>query len=92
VKLIYTHAPHEKVLVFSISAQALLMAKKAMDLNDINSVIMGSGRSSRKALSDFMTRDDISVFLMSLKAGSAGLTLVRANHVILLDLSLNHTP
>ncbi|CAI9097082.1 OLC1v1033389C1 [Oldenlandia corymbosa var. corymbosa] len=44
-----------------------------------------------KAVKDFNTRPEVTVMLMSLKAGNLGLNMVAACHVILLDLWWNPT-
>ena len=44
---------------------------------------------ARKAVASFREDDEVGVFLLSHRAGAAGLTLVRANHVFLLEPALD---
>ena len=48
-----------------------------------------STQATRKALERFRDEDATRVFLLSHRAGAQGLTLVRANHVFLLEPSLD---
>ncbi|KFM24288.1 E3 ubiquitin-protein ligase SHPRH [Auxenochlorella protothecoides] len=83
-------APQEKSLVFSQHVAALDLVALALQTNGIKHVALVGGRGTvRKAIADFRDDDEVRVFLLSHRAGAAGLTLVRANHVFLLEPSLD---
>ena len=51
--------------------------------------LLACARQTRKALASLREDEDVRVFLLSHRAGAAGLTLVRANHVYLLDPAMD---
>lgn len=76
----------EKVLVFSQFTSALEIFRSILSGYNIGSYILtGSTTDRMRIVNDFNTHDDISVFLISLKAGGTGLNLTAASRVILLD-------
>jgi len=82
--------PDEKSLVFSQFPEALKLLGKALKLNGLSFVELETGRKSKKrALQVFKNDPECRVFLLSLRAGGAGLTLVTANHVFLLEPALD---
>ncbi|KXZ46935.1 hypothetical protein GPECTOR_39g429 [Gonium pectorale] len=81
--------PAEKSLVFSQWADALQIVRRGLHDNGIGCVALESGRKTREAVTSFLNDDSCRVFLLSLRQGAAGLTLVRANHVFLLEPSLD---
>ncbi|GFR52459.1 hypothetical protein Agub_g15034 [Astrephomene gubernaculifera] len=81
--------PDEKSLVFSQWPEALQIVERGLQLNGIRCVTLESGRRGRSAVKAFLNDDSCRVFLLSLRQGAAGLTLVRANHVFLLEPSLD---
>lgn len=77
-----------KAIVFSSFKTALLDLEALMNEEDIQvGVITGdtSGKDRMDLATDFNTKDDIKVLLVSLKAGGVGLNLVGADTVIHLD-------
>lgn len=86
-------SPHEKSLVFSQHPAALQLVSLALKANGIRHASLGVGGrgtvAARDAVSAFRECDDVRVFLLSHRAGAAGLTLTRANHVFLLEPSLD---
>lgn len=84
-------APHEKSLVFSQHVRALELVGLALQANGVrHAALTGGGRgAARRGLSSFRDDDGVRVFLLSHRAGAAGLTLVRANHVFLLEPALD---
>jgi len=76
----------EKVLVFSHFPDALNLLSRAMTSNKIKHVTLLSGtRLDPTSLAHFNNDSQTKAFLLSMQAGSAGLTLARANHVMLLE-------
>lgn len=94
-KLLYTRellketiSNGHKAIVFSSFKTALLDLEALMNEEDISvGVITGdtSGKDRMDLATDFNTKDDIKVLLVSLKAGGVGLNLVGADTVIHLD-------
>ena len=84
-------APHEKCLVFSQYPAALDLVGLALSTNGLRHVSLTSGGrgGARRAIALFREDDEVRVFLLAHRVGAAGLTLVRANHVFLLEPSLN---
>ncbi|KAI7841185.1 hypothetical protein COHA_005151 [Chlorella ohadii] len=84
--------PEEKVLVFSEYPDCLRAIQKL--LPDIGlqhrSLIGSSSAASRsKAIRDFQTDPPTKVFLITHRAGGAGITLTAATHIILCEPTLN---
>lgn len=85
-----TTAPMEKSLVFSQFPEALKLVSMALKTNDIKHVqLIGGRKAVSNAVTQFHDDDDVRVFLLSHRAGAQGLTLVRANHVFLLEPALD---
>ncbi|KAG1672797.1 hypothetical protein FOA52_002785 [Chlamydomonas sp. UWO 241] len=87
-------SPGEKVLVFSQFRDALVLLSKALDVNKVRHVKMLSGGGGgaaavRGTLRMFNEDDDVRVLLLSLQTQAAGLTLVRASHVFLLEPAMD---
>lgn len=77
---------NEKVLVFSQFVGALEEMELILKNQNISyEKIYGDTRDRVSPIERFMKDKDISVFLISLKAGGVGLNLTAANNVILLD-------
>lgn len=77
-----------KVLIFSFFAKTLVHMKEILKENQIESYLITGETSAKERLiqaDSFNTKDDISVMLVSLKAGGTGLNLVGADIVIHLD-------
>eukprot|EP00195_Chlamydomonas_chlamydogama_P011566 CAMPEP_0202907760 /NCGR_PEP_ID=MMETSP1392-20130828/43726_1 /ASSEMBLY_ACC=CAM_ASM_000868 /TAXON_ID=225041 /ORGANISM="Chlamydomonas chlamydogama, Strain SAG 11-48b" /LENGTH=203 /DNA_ID=CAMNT_0049596801 /DNA_START=164 /DNA_END=771 /DNA_ORIENTATION=+ len=84
-----TNSPDDKSLVFTMFPDFLKLVGKALDLNGIGHVSFVSGRNMRKTINQFQVEPEVRVFLLGLHNHCAGLTLVRANHVFLLEPSLD---
>lgn len=84
-------APEEKSLVFSQFPEALALVGRALQDNGLRHVKLEAGRKNhhRRALETFNTDPECRVFLLSLRAGGAGLTLVAASNVFLLEPALD---
>jgi hypothetical protein len=82
----------EKVLVFSTSTQFLDIVQDFLDLRQINyERLDGSvrGEDRYKTISNFNSSSQVSVFLLSVRAGGIGLNLTAASVVITLDEDFN---
>ena len=83
-----TIANGHKAIVFSSFKTALLDLEELLDEEGIpTSLITGdtSGKERLSLASNFNTKDDVKIMLVSLKAGGVGLNLVGADTVIHLD-------
>lgn len=81
-------ALNEKAVIFSQFLGMLDLVEYDFKKNNINYVRLDGGLSQKKrveVLKKFKESSDISIILISLKAGGVGLNLVEANHVYLLD-------
>lgn len=79
-------AEKHKVLVFSQFVNVLKEMESILEANDINFVsLYGSTRDRNSRVELFQKDCDVTVFLISLKAGGVGLNLTSADRVILLD-------
>lgn len=77
---------HHQVLVFSQFVSALHEMELLLQQRNIRFVTLyGDTRDRSTPVSQFQSDDDITVFLISLKAGGVGLNLTAADRVILLD-------
>lgn len=84
-----TTVPQEKCLIFSQFPDALKLVALALQTNGIRFVqLLGGRQAARRAVQAFRDDDEARVFLLSHRVGAAGLTLVRANHVFLLEPAL----
>eukprot|EP00775_Hariotina_reticulata_P011459 gene11459-11605_t len=87
--------PACKALVFSQFPEVLALASKALDVVQVKHVSLGLGGGKdrrlavRSAIKSFTEDPDVAVFLLSLKAGAAGLTLTAASRVYLLEPGLD---
>ncbi|WOK98893.1 helicase-like transcription factor CHR28 [Canna indica] len=84
----------EKVIVFSqwtsmLDLLEISISKHCIQYRRLDGTM--SLLSRDKAVKDFNTDAEVTVMLMSLKAGSLGLNMIAACHVILLDLWWNPT-
>ncbi|KAL0047258.1 hypothetical protein WJX82_010979 [Trebouxia sp. C0006] len=82
-------APEEKSLVFSQYPDALKLVGKALNVNNISWVELKGGSKASAAIREFETKEEVRVFLLPHKVGASGLTLNRANHVFLLEPSMD---
>jgi len=83
-------APEEKCLVFSQYPEALHLIKSALQVEGVGLVeLLGGRKGMGRAVKAFLQDDSARVFLLSHRAGAQGLTLVRANHVFLLEPALD---
>lgn len=90
IQAIAATSPEEKCLVFSQFPNALRTLRRALQSESIGFEELSGGKEGmRKAMQGFLGDDSKRVFLLSLQAGAQGLTLVRANHVFLLEPALD---
>ncbi|EEB07489.1 ATP-dependent DNA helicase [Schizosaccharomyces japonicus yFS275] len=88
VRRIRTEQPGEKILIFSQFTQFLELLSVPLQREGIRFVVYdGSMSASQRdeAIHRFQHKESVQVMLVSLKAGSTGLNLTAANHVVLLD-------
>ena len=80
------HEEGHKVLVFSqfVSMLDLIKARLELDARPFN-YLTGQTKDRKGEIERFQTTKDPSVFMLSLKAGGAGLNLTSASYVILYD-------
>jgi len=75
-----------KVLIFSSFVKMLKVFKEYFDKEKISySYLDGSTRKRKEEVEKFQNNSDISVFLISLKAGGLGLNLAAADYVFIVD-------
>ena len=75
-----------KVLVFSQFVKMLTILREDLDREGIAYAYLDGATKDRQAEVDrFQTKQEISVFLISLKAGGVGLNLTAADYVFILD-------
>ena len=83
----------DKILVFSEWASVLLLIEHALKVNGVPAARISSLRSYERELEAFRASaagtGGPRVLLMPLRHGSAGLTLIEANHVVLVEPCLN---
>jgi hypothetical protein len=76
----------EKVLVFSQFVEALDLLREAIAARDWKTwFLIGSTENRGALVDDFQNHEGPGVFLISLKAGGAGLNLTAASYVVLFD-------
>ena len=79
-------ASHHKVLIFSSFVKHLnLLAEKFNNEGWKYSMLTGETIKREEEVTRFREDDDISCFLISLKAGSTGLNLTEADYVFIID-------
>ncbi len=77
---------NHKVLIFSQFVKHLKIVGGFLDENKIKYAYLdGSTKDREKQVEDFQTKEEIKIFLISLKAGGLGLNLTEAEYVFLLD-------
>nr|WP_184549205.1 DEAD/DEAH box helicase [Mucilaginibacter sp. FT3.2] len=75
-----------KILVFSQFVSMLELIKKELVSRKIEfSWLTGSTRNREAAVNEFQNNPNISVFLISMKAGGTGLNLTKADYVYIID-------
>jgi len=75
-----------KALVYSQFVGMLTLIREQLDAKGIKYAYLdGSTNDRGKAVSEFMDVDDCHVFLLSIKAGNAGLNLTKADYVYIVD-------
>ncbi|MBU2046178.1 MAG: DEAD/DEAH box helicase, partial [Bacteroidetes bacterium] len=75
-----------KVLVFSQFVKQLALYRQYFERHHIKySYLDGSTTNRGKVVEEFKNRDDIQIFLISIKAGGVGLNLTEADYVFILD-------
>jgi SNF2 family DNA or RNA helicase len=79
-------AEKHKVLVFSSFVSHLNLLGNYFLANSIRFCkLIGASRNRESVISNFRNNDEISVFLISLKAGGVGLNLTEAGYVLILE-------
>ncbi len=77
---------HHNALIFSQFVSLLSIVRKELDNRGIKYAYLdGSTTKRQKEVDKFMDRDDINIFLISLKAGNTGMNLTKADYVYILD-------
>ncbi len=75
-----------KILVFSqFTSMLALVQERLVDENIEFEYLDGQTRNREKRVKNFQENDEVSVFLISLKAGGTGLNLTKAEYVFLID-------
>jgi non-specific serine/threonine protein kinase len=75
-----------KVLIFSQFVEMLKIIREHLVAEKIDHAYLdGKTRDREKEVREFQTRPDLSVFLISLRAGGTGINLTAADYVILYD-------
>ncbi|KAH7107566.1 SNF2 family N-terminal domain-containing protein [Auriculariales sp. MPI-PUGE-AT-0066] len=82
--------PGAKSIVFSAWADSLTIIEHALELNDISSLRVDSGRSKDNAARVFRTDPNLQVFLLHGERENAGLNVTCANRVFLVEPVVNH--
>ncbi|PWS26531.1 DNA helicase [Pedobacter yonginense] len=79
-------AKNHKILVFSQFVSMLDLIKKQLEIRGMKyEYLTGQTRNRKETVESFQQNNDISVFLISLKAGGTGLNLTEADYVYLVD-------
>ncbi|WP_443939860.1 SNF2-related protein [Pedobacter sp. MW01-1-1] len=83
---IESKVPNHKILVFSQFVGMLDLIKKQLELRQIKyAYLTGQTRNREEVVQSFQRNPEISVFLISLKAGGVGLNLTEADYVYIVD-------
>ncbi|MDB5135638.1 MAG: Superfamily or helicase, family [Mucilaginibacter sp.] len=78
--------PQHKILVFSQFVSMLDLIKKELNSRQIAfAYLTGQTRNRQAVIEEFQNNSGVRVFLISLKAGGAGLNLTEADYVYLVD-------
>ncbi len=81
-----TLSNNHKILIFSQFVKHLKIVQKYLvDQNIEHAYLDGSVKDRKGQVMKFQERDDVNVFLISLKAGGLGLNLTGADYVFILD-------
>lgn len=79
-------AEHHKVLIFSQFVKHLQLFRAYFDSEKIAYAYLdGSTKNRADAVNTFKERENIQIFLISIKAGGVGLNLTEADYVFILD-------
>lgn len=80
------HTEGHKALVFSQFVEMLKLLRNELDQRNVKYAYLdGQTNNRQERVDEFQTRDDLSFFLISLKAGGVGLNLTAADYVIHID-------
>ena len=83
---------NEKIVIFAQFTETIKFLKRSLESKGAKClVITGSTSSSDRTryVNEFQNNDAYDVFIISLKAGNSGITLHRANNVVIYDLWFN---
>lgn len=92
LRVVKAKDPDEKSIVFSQWTSMLSLLEEVLDAEGIGYVRLDGTMTTAAqddAIARFNNDDDVSVFLISLKAGGVGLNLTRASRVFLMDIWWN---
>jgi superfamily II DNA or RNA helicase len=79
-------AEGHKALVFSSFVKHLHLVAGYLDENHVKYVMLtGTTRNRQEVIHRFQNEEDLSVFLISIKAGGVGLNLTAADYIFILD-------
>jgi SNF2 family DNA or RNA helicase len=83
---IQSKSHQHKILVFSQFVGMLNLIGEELKKQNIHyTILTGSTRNREAVVNDFQENDEVRVFLVSLKAGGAGLNLIAADYVYLME-------
>lgn len=83
---IESKSPYHKILVFSQFVSMLELVKAELEQRNISfAYLTGETRNREAVVNSFQEKDEVRVFLISLKAGGVGLNLTQAGYVYLID-------
>ncbi len=86
ISQIKEHAPNHKILVFSQFVGMLDLVKVQLQKENIAfSYLTGQTQNRKLVVDEFQNKEEVKVFLVSLKAGGVGLNLTEADYVYLID-------
>lgn len=86
VSMIDSTIGEHKILIFSQFVKHLKIFQRHLDQQHISYAYLdGSTKDRQKEVETFQQREDIKIFLISLKAGGVGLNLTKADYVFILD-------
>jgi SNF2 family DNA or RNA helicase len=78
--------PQIKILVFSQWEQVLEILKGGLEENEISTIKIDNSEKNRgQAAVQFLEDPDLTVFMLNARSQSAGLTLVSATHVFIIE-------
>jgi len=92
LKRLRTEKPTEKSLIFTSFSKSLNCICDELDKNDIGYCTLSGAMTMQKRsknLKQFANEGSMSVFVLTVRTGAVGLTLTAANHVFMMEPTLN---